>query len=194
MVTNLESIKKLAEDLEKQELDAPGGIPPSPVYAQLLVIYLYQNDLCNAKYLWKRIPQNVKNSHAELGLIWKVGQKMWLRDFPGVYAALNADWSENVGHIMQALLENVRKRAVYLVSHAYSSISMDDLAAFVGMPVEQAIVAASEQGWKVDTASRMVKPCRPSVSQNQGASSEDQLYKLTELNPWVCCGSGFIAG
>jgi len=59
---------------------------------------------CNAKYLWKRIPQNVKNSHAELSLIWKVGQKMWQRDFPGVYAALTADWSENVRHIMQALL------------------------------------------------------------------------------------------
>ena len=29
---------------------------------------------------------------------------MWQRDFPGVYAALNADWSENVGDIMQALL------------------------------------------------------------------------------------------
>ncbi len=70
MVTDSESIRKLAEDLEKQELDvsilvfcycwhnhnldslmiiiilqAPGGIPPSQVYAQLLAIYLYQNDL-----------------------------------------------------------------------------------------------------------------------------------------------------
>jgi len=59
---------------------------------------------CNAKYLWKRIPQNVKNSHAELAFVWKVGQKMWQRDFPGVYAALSVDWSENVRHIMQALL------------------------------------------------------------------------------------------
>lgn len=181
MVTDTENVRKLAEDLEKQELDAPGGIPTSQVYAQLLALYLYQNDLCNAKYLWKRIPQNVKNSHAELAFIWKVGQKIWQRDFPGVYAALNADWSENVRHIMQALLENVRKRAVHLVSHAYSSINMDDLAASVGMPVEQAVLAATEQGWKVDVGARMVKPCRPSSSPNQGASSEDQLYKLTEF-------------
>jgi COP9 signalosome complex subunit 8 len=46
----------------------------------------------------------VKNSHAELSFIWKVGQKMWQRDFPGVYAALNVDWSENVGNIMHAIL------------------------------------------------------------------------------------------
>lgn len=77
--------------------------------------------------------------------------------------------------------ENVRKRAVYLVSHAYSSISMDDLRAFVGMPTEQAVSAATEQGWKVDADSRLVKPCRSSSSTNQGASSEDQLYKLTEF-------------
>jgi len=83
--------------------------------------------------------------------------------------------------ILCVCAENVRKRAVYLVSHAYSSISMDDLAAFVGMPVEQAVSAAAEQGWKVDAGSRMVKPCRPSSSPNQGASSEDQLYKLTEF-------------
>ncbi|PSN31295.1 hypothetical protein C0J52_25545 [Blattella germanica] len=77
--------------------------------------------------------------------------------------------------------KNVRKRAVFLVSHAYSSIGMDDLAAFVGMPCDQAVKAASDQGWVVDAPCRMVRPCRPPVSQNQGASSEDQLYKLTEF-------------
>jgi hypothetical protein len=49
--------------------------------------------------------------------------------------------------------ENVRKRAVY------SSISMDDLQAFVQMPAEPAVLAATEQGWKVDAGSRMLKPC-----------------------------------
>lgn len=59
---------------------------------------------CNAKYLWKRIPATAKASHAELGLIWNVGQKMWLRDFPGVYQTLSVDWSDNVSQIMAAVL------------------------------------------------------------------------------------------
>ncbi|XP_067002457.1 COP9 signalosome complex subunit 8 [Anabrus simplex] len=180
MVTDAENIRKLAEDLEKQELDAPGGIPPSHVYAQLLAIYLFQNDLCNAKYLWRRIPQNMKNSHPELGTVWKVGQKMWQRDFPGVYGALNADWSENVVQVMQALQESVRKRALHLVAHAYSSISLDDLGKFVGLPAEQAAQLAVEQGWQVDS-SFMVSPCRPSTGPDEVTSSEDQLYKLTEF-------------
>jgi COP9 signalosome complex subunit 8 len=80
------------------------GIKRNSQLKSQLFIYITFVNRCNAKYLWKRIPQNVKNSHAELACIWRVGQKMWQRDFTGVYAALAVDWSENVGYIMQALL------------------------------------------------------------------------------------------
>lgn len=57
---------------------------------------------CNAKFLWKRIPPDVKSSNAELERIWAVGQCMWKRDFAGVYKALSGKtWSENVAEIMQ---------------------------------------------------------------------------------------------
>nr|CAD7201044.1 unnamed protein product [Timema douglasi] len=268
MVTDTENIKQVVEDLEKQELGSPGGVSSPQVYAQLLAIYLFQNDLCNAKYLWKRIPQNVKTSHAELGLIWKVGQKLWMRDFPGVYTSLAVDWSENVSQIMQALLEigkveleevnphlrggrvenhlgkttlsspdrdsnldlpvlssraqhdkrragqavlvsgfhldgtrlliytllfrfsamnilrsneSTRKRAVNLVSHAYSSICADDLAAFVGMPADRAVSAVVEQGWNFDAATRAMTPIQPESKPTHITSSEDQLYKLTDF-------------
>lgn len=81
------------------------GVSVSPqVYTQLLAIYLFQNDLCNAKYLWKRIPASVKTSHPELQNVWKVGQRMWQRDFPGTYVALNEQWSNDVAEIMQKIL------------------------------------------------------------------------------------------
>ena len=44
-----------------------------------------------------------KQSTPELNFIWNVGQKMWLRDFPGIYAALNQEWSEGIAPIMQKL-------------------------------------------------------------------------------------------
>ena len=37
------------------------------------------------------------------------------------------------------LVEQTRKRAFTLVSQAYSSITGDDFAAFVGMPVNEAV-------------------------------------------------------
>ena len=35
--------------------------------------------------------------------IWAVGQKLWLRDYPGIYEALKKEWSENTTQIMEAL-------------------------------------------------------------------------------------------
>ncbi|XP_063241833.1 COP9 signalosome complex subunit 8 [Bacillus rossius redtenbacheri] len=181
MIADIKNIKNLAADLEKQELDALGGTASAQVYAQLLAAYLYQNDLCNAKYLWKRIPQNIKTSHAELATIWKVGQKMWQRDFPGMYAALRVDWSENVAQIMQALLVSVQERAASLVSHAYSSIGVDSLGAMLGLPAEEAARVAVEKGWQVDRASRTVMPARPPPPADDAMCNEDQLYKLTDF-------------
>lgn len=41
---------------------------------------------------------------AELGAIWAVGQRIWQRDFPGIYTAVSAhQWSEAVQPIMEAL-------------------------------------------------------------------------------------------
>ena len=44
----------------------------------------------------------------ELSLIWAVGQKMWARDLPAIYEALNKEWSETVKHIIQALLGKLK--------------------------------------------------------------------------------------
>jgi COP9 signalosome complex subunit 8 len=96
------NIAKLAEDLEKQELEAQNGVATPQVYEQLLAIYLYENDLCNAKYLWKRIPPSIKACTPELNNIWTVAQHMWKKDFPGIYKALNSvTWSDSVANIMK---------------------------------------------------------------------------------------------
>ncbi|EPY86121.1 hypothetical protein CB1_000327032 [Camelus ferus] len=69
-----------------------------------------------------------------------VGQRIWQRDFPGIYTTINAyQWSETVQPIMEALRDATRRRAFALVSQAYTSIVADDFAAFVGLPVEEAV-------------------------------------------------------
>ena len=56
------------------------------MYIKLLV----QRETCLAKFLWKRIPESMKEAHPELGRIWDVGRKMWVRDNPGVFSGLKA--------------------------------------------------------------------------------------------------------
>ncbi|XP_017775257.1 PREDICTED: COP9 signalosome complex subunit 8 [Nicrophorus vespilloides] len=178
----LESIDKLAEELERQELEAPNGVATTQVYEQLLAIYLYQNDLCNAKCLWKRIPANIKSSTAELGQIWAVGQHMWKREFPQIYKALTAvKWSDIVAEIMKHVQDKVRLRAVDLISHAYSSITLETVAQMTGLTVEVAGAACIEKGWHIEADTRMVHPVRPSPEPSGHISSEDQLYKLTDF-------------
>ncbi|XP_058478201.1 COP9 signalosome complex subunit 8 isoform X2 [Solea solea] len=99
-----ENFDKLLEQCEAQELEAPGGIATPQVYAQLLALYLLHNDMNNARYLWKRIPQAIKSANPELAAIWAVGQRIWQRDFPGIYTAIAAyQWTENILPVMEAL-------------------------------------------------------------------------------------------
>ncbi|KTG36047.1 hypothetical protein cypCar_00022257 [Cyprinus carpio] len=96
--------ENLLLQFETQELEAPGGIATPQVYSQLLVLYLLNNDMNNARYLWKRIPQAIKTANPELAAIWAVGQRIWQRDFPGIYTAIDAyQWSESILPVMEAL-------------------------------------------------------------------------------------------
>lgn len=46
-------------------------------------------------------------ANPELAAIWTVGQRIWQRDFPGIYTAIAAyQWSENILHVMEALRGN----------------------------------------------------------------------------------------
>lgn len=171
----------LAVDLEQQELEAADGIASPQVYGQLLAIYLLQNDLPNAKFLWKRIPQAIKQSHLELGNIWKVGQGLWFKDFPAIYTGLAQEWPDYIKPVMQELGERTRRRALTLVAKAYSSISLDDVSSFLGVSRAQVPEVVNPLGWVVDTASGMVAPKYTVVRHEEFAPSEEQLAKLTDF-------------
>ncbi|XP_075067989.1 COP9 signalosome complex subunit 8-like [Mixophyes fleayi] len=135
----------------------------------------------NARYLLKRVPPAVKSANAELGWIWEVGQRIWQREFPGIYAAIAAhQWSENIQPVMEAVRDATRQRAFGLVSQAYTSISADDLAAFVGLPVEEAVKGVLEQGWQADSATHMVMPKKPDSAPLSLIPNEQQLARLTD--------------
>ncbi|RMC18287.1 hypothetical protein DUI87_04169 [Hirundo rustica rustica] len=184
------SFRRLLEQCETQELEvprglgglrAPGGIATPLVYGQLLALYLLHNDMNNARYLWKRIPPAIKSANAELGAVWSVGQRIWQRDFPGIYTAISAhQWSETIQPIMEALRDATRRRAFGLVSQAYTSIVADDFAAFVGLPVEEAVKGVLEQGWQADFATRMVMPKKPEPAPVPPIPNEQQLARLTD--------------
>ncbi|BFZ15442.1 hypothetical protein BsWGS_18480 [Bradybaena similaris] len=171
---------QLGSEIERQELEY-GSSPCTPkMYSQLLAVYLLQNDLCGAKFLWKRIPQSIKQSNPELANIWLVGQKMWLKDYSGIYEASQKEWSEDVKQILLAVTDSVRQRALKLVRLAYSSISADDFAVFVGMSADKAIQAAQEEGWGVDQQNRIIIPKKLDPSPPVTIMNDQHLAVLTD--------------
>jgi COP9 signalosome complex subunit 8 len=51
----------------------------------------------SARFLWKSIPSAIKETQLELVAVWKIGQKLWTRDYGGVHEAIRGfDWSQEV--------------------------------------------------------------------------------------------------
>jgi len=180
--------KRMREYLERAEIEAPGCVPRPEVYARLLAVYLYEEDLCSAKFLWKRIPETVKNDGGEeLAGLWDIGKALWTRDLPAVYAAIDArQWSSNVSAIVTAIKDRVRERAIELVGEAYTSIKVSDFAQMVGCPAttdsaqEGAAELARSVGWTV-TDEGMVCPVRKVAPVAPSLAAEQQLDKLTDF-------------
>ncbi|XP_071823287.1 COP9 signalosome complex subunit 8-like [Apostichopus japonicus] len=180
-MTTKGDIYRLAALCEQQELEAPTGIPSPDVYAKLLTIYLLQNDLNNAKYLWKRIPASSKTAHPELGHIWDIGQHLWNRNFVAVYPLLSQDWSDEIKPLMDMLTESIRQRIFRLIGQAYTSIAADQFAAYAGLQVDEAIQAVVAEGWEYDNTNKLILPKRPVAAKASPIPSENHIAQLTDF-------------
>ena len=174
---------QLREELERREIEAPGCRPPNALYAKLLAVYLYEDDLCSAKFLWKRIPEEAKGECADLSRIWDVGKAMWNRNLSKVFKSIDEyDWSENVANIMKAVKAIVRGRSLELISRAYTSMSVSEFSRYVGMSEEEAIsLAVKEPGWTFNDREKLISPVRGQPVEYKTVLAEKQLTTLTDF-------------
>ena len=69
-----------------------------------------------------------------------------------------------------------------LVGRAYTSISLRDFAAFVGLPENEAAALTSRlPGWQFDATTAMVLPQRPEAADDFPVAALDQLQTLTDF-------------
>lgn len=70
-----------------------------------LIFHIWFCDTCSnsARFLWKSIPAAIKENQPEVVAAWKVGQKLWMRDYRGVYEAIGGfDWSQEAQSLVAA--------------------------------------------------------------------------------------------
>ncbi|KAL0673956.1 hypothetical protein Bca4012_001937 [Brassica carinata] len=134
----------------------------------------------SARFLWKTIPSSVKESKPEVVAAWRIGQKLLTRDYAGVYEAIRGyDWSQETKDMVAAFSDVYRKRMFQLLMSAYSTITIRDLALFLGMTEDDATTYVVKNGWIVDTASQMVTVKKQAVKRGQKVDSS-KLQRLAE--------------
>ena len=184
--------------LERQEMESGGDCSPQ-VYAQLLALYVYQEDLSNATLLWKRIPIEVRNESNDLNDIWSIGRCLIQSKYEDVYSLIREkNWPNYLSQIMLFLSTKIKSKMINLISTSYSWISIDEVRLLTGSASGVEVMnLINSLGWTLDpTDPSFVIPKKPSSSSLSEDTpeeemvngrrifskdtSQDQLRKLTE--------------
>ncbi|KAK4271111.1 hypothetical protein QN277_019851 [Acacia crassicarpa] len=149
-------------------------------YAIHLLGHIYVDDINSARFIWKSIPSSIKENKLEVVAAWKIGQKLWTRDYGGVHEAIRGfDWSQELNGLVAAYSELYTKKMFQLLLSAYSTISIQDTAVFLGMTEDDATSYVLQQGWAVDPASRMLTVKKQPIVTEQKVDP-GKLQRLTE--------------
>jgi COP9 signalosome complex subunit 8 len=111
-------------------------------YATFLTCYLCDNDLSNAKYLWKRAPANLKvpSSGAMLAEMWEVGKLLWKDDLAAALAQLTSvNWPEELRSVVLGLRDSIVSRHLAAVAQAYDQIPTTTVAQQLGLTTQYII-------------------------------------------------------
>jgi len=81
---------------------------------------------------------------------------------------------------MEQLADNLRERMLNLLSEAYSSIVIDDVVKYLGLPREKVLTIVEERGWEADLSSNTLQP-KKIVQEIQQSTSLANFSQLTDL-------------
>lgn len=165
--------------LDQAELESlePNVLEDWP-HALHMLAHIYQGNLTDARFLWKRLPQAVKTNNPELLAAFKLLQFYWNKHYIGVWQALQGyQWSAQLVPLIDALAMKLRGQMLDLVSTAYSTVTAGKVAILCGMSEQQAAAQCKSQGWQQDAATGVftVVPKRPAAAAQGGLGSLEQL-------------------
>jgi len=175
------AVVRHCEIFEMECIAARMDIPreSGPLYAVHLCAYLIVNDLNNARFLWKRIPQDTKEADEELCCVWNIAKQMWQKNYGQVYELiLGKDWSGSLAPMMKTLKETYQTRSFALICRAYSTISVQRGSQLLGMANEELSQFFEAQGWSKEGDFFTVKA-------QQDDKQSLSLHQLQDLTKYI---------
>lgn len=175
-----EKVADICDELMLSVASEGVGFQAEWPYSVHLLGHFYANDVNSARFLWKTIPVAVKESQPEVVAAWGIGQKLWTRDYGGVYESIRSfNWSPEAQGLVSAFAELYTRKMFELLVAAYSTIHVSDAALFLGMSEDEATKYVLQEGWSLEPESRMLTvKKKPFVSEQK--LDQSKLQRLTE--------------
>lgn len=114
-----------------------------------------------AKFLWKRIPKTVRSERSELSSLWGLIQLLIQQKYSQLFdlANIHKNWSSSeLTTLFASLIEKTRERLFDLISVAYSSIDIREMAAMFGISDEEIVRISLSKGWTLDETRHYLLP------------------------------------
>ena len=129
-IAKLRELREICDNAEMAQAREKLTELQTSAYHFQLAVLLVLDQLEFAKYLFKRVPKEVREKDS-LQAIWDVGCSQWRREHTAVYKKVaEGKWSPVLRPFMQAVASNYRRKQVELVSKSYTSITLDELLGF----------------------------------------------------------------
>ena len=123
----LREMRTICENVEMDQCNSKLNESQIQSYHFQMIIYLICDELSLAKFLFKRVPKEVREK-ASFVALWDIGCSQYKGDHISVYDQINkGKWSPIVKPFMEKLESNYRMKQVELVSNAYTSITVKEL-------------------------------------------------------------------
>jgi COP9 signalosome complex subunit 8 len=144
MITKPLDVSYVIEELENDEIQE-GGLTTEQ-YTKLFSAYLYTNELCAAKFLWRRVPETMK-TNSELQKVWAIGKALWIKHYTQAYELIDCKWSDVLEPIMVEIKRRIQHDMLKFISLHYENIQFDTFQTFMGVDKEQAERIVESEGW-----------------------------------------------
>ncbi|KYQ91233.1 COP9 signalosome complex subunit 8 [Tieghemostelium lacteum] len=171
---NFAAILTYCQDIE---LKKPSNETLIPLYGVYLITYLIvDGQNTNARFLWKRIPSDLKQKDS-LKAIYNIVKNM--TDYQDFYKSLGQQFPAEYIPFIAALKESYQLRTFELISNSYSSITIESTCSYLGISADEASQYLLARGWTLDKQSNTLIPTpvkKPGAKLPTGYS---QLESLT---------------
>eukprot|EP01083_Nonionella_stella_P187874 691344_1 len=187
----IREVRGVCENVEMDQCNAKLNDAQVQAYHFQLLIYLVQDELSLAKYLFKRVPKEVREKES-FKAIWDVGCSQWKSQHNEVYAKIkNGKWAPILKPLFGRLAVNYRAKQVELVSKSYTSITIKELlGSYLGLKDAKELKKFINDNqlndvWSLDNEQ---KPTKVIISKRQENYEEllDATRLMSQFTKYVC--------